>query len=238
MDNVHIQRLACGHVICSTDRRDALDATWFDRNYWEDAGAQRHTSTGRSPVLMGIWGTETWVLRHYSRGGLVARFIDDHYFWAGLERTRAFREFRLLAKMREWRLPVPAPIAACVQRSGLVYKADIITALIPDTVTLSALLRRDGAAKQVWQSIGRMVSDFHAYGIDHPDLTAHNILVDDKDDVFLVDFDNAVLRPRGDWRQRGIARLERSLRKVALEFGVAFSDEAWRALISEYDPRT
>jgi 3-deoxy-D-manno-octulosonic acid kinase len=125
-----------------------------------------------------------------------------------------------------------------VQRNGLVYKADIITALIPNTVTLSALLRRDGAAKQVWQGIGRMVSEFHAYGVDHPDLTAHNILVDDKDDVFLVDFDNAVVRPRGDWRQRGIARLERSLRKVALEFGVAFSDEAWRALISEYDPRT
>jgi 3-deoxy-D-manno-octulosonic acid kinase len=185
-------------------------------------------------VLIRAVGDETWVLRHYSRGGFVARFIDDHYLWLGLRRTRAYREWALLRQMQKWQLPAPVPIAACVQRQGFVYRADIITRYLPETQALSAHLRREGVRPEVWQRIGRMVQSFHACGVDHPDLTAHNILIDSGWRTYLVDFDNAVVRPPGSWRDRGIARLERSLRKVALETGTAFDEASWRIALDAY----
>ena len=60
-----------------------------------------------------------------------------------------------------------------------------------------------------------MVRAMHEHGVDHPDLTAHNILLDARGRLFLVDFDNAHLKPPGPWRRAGVERLKRSLRKVA-----------------------
>lgn len=228
-----VRDLACGAVLCAAGDVAVIDAHWFDRRFWEEQGARRHSSTGRSPVLILDHGAEAWVLRHYRRGGVVARFIDDHYVYTGLERTRAFREWRLLRQMTAWGLPVPAPIAARVERAGLVYRADIITRFLPATQTLSATLRRE-IGPGAWERVGRMLRRFHDRGVDHPDLTAHNILLDDRGGVFLVDFDNAKVRAPGRWAEKGIARFERSLRKVALETGIPFSDRGWRTLQEGY----
>lgn len=232
-----ITKLGCGTVLCGAARREDLSAEWFDRDFWRRTGARVHTSTGRAHVFICDHGAETWVLRHYHRGGFVARFVEDRYLWLGLERTRAFREWRLLRRMQEWGLPSPVPVAACVDRNGLLYQADIITQYLPDTRTLSAYLRENGVEPAVWQDIGRMLGQFHRRGVEHPDLTAHNILVNSAGGVFLVDFDNARLRPPGRWQERGIARLLRSLRKVALETGTEFDAAAWRGLVAAYSER-
>jgi 3-deoxy-D-manno-octulosonic acid kinase len=234
MTDDHISKLHCGTVLCAANRSADLEEAWFDRESWLREGADVHSSTGRAPVLIGKHGTETWVLRHYQRGGFVGRFVDDHYWWLGLERTRAFVEWRLLRRMQAWGLPSPEPIAACVRRSGLLYQADIIVRFLPDTRTLSAHLRTEGVGLEVWKRIGRMLGGFHAHGVRHPDLTAHNILIDGRGEVFLVDFDNAVVCPPGPWRERGIARLQRSLRKVAMETGTTFDERAWDALVTAY----
>ncbi|HMB74215.1 MAG TPA: 3-deoxy-D-manno-octulosonic acid kinase [Gammaproteobacteria bacterium] len=223
------------YAVTSAQRRAAFAASWFDRPFLEARGARRHTSTGRAPVLICETETETWVLRHYSRGGLVARFIEDHYLWRGLKRTRAFRELEILTRMRAWQLPAPEPVAAWVARSGLVYQADIITVYIPHTRALSALLRGESVPESLWRRIGKMLGEFHCFGVDHPDITAHNILVDAQMRTFLVDFDNAVIRPRGRWQRRGIARFERSLRKVAMETGTEFSPMQWRSVVAAYE---
>ena len=52
--------------------------------------------------------------------------------------------------------------------------------------------------------------------------------------MFLVDFDNAKLRSPGSWQRAGLARLERSLRKVALETGTRFDEAGWQQLLSGY----
>ena len=229
-----VRELACGFVICAERDVERIGADAFDRGYWESQGARRHTTTGRSPVLILERGDETWVLRHYRRGGAVARFIDDHYLYTGLQRTRSYQEWRLLGRMTAWGLPVPAPIAARVQRQGWIYQADIITRYLPDTHALSSALRNENVSVDAWRRIGGMLRDFHGRGVDHPDLTAHNILMDSQGRVFLVDFDNAVLRPPGSWTRRGIARFERSLRKVALETGTEFDASGWQALLESY----
>jgi 3-deoxy-D-manno-octulosonic acid kinase len=231
---LEIIRLDGGYGIAPADRAAAFDPDWFDRPGWEARGARRHTSTGRAPVLICEAGDETWVLRHYSRGGLVARLVEDHYLWQGLRRSRAYRELRILEQMRAWNLPAPAPVAAWVAPRGLAYQADIITVYIPHTRALSALLRSDAVPDSLWRHIGRMLGEFHDFGVDHPDITAHNILVNAEMRPFLVDFDNAVIRPRGAWQRRGLARFQRSLRKVAMETGMEFSPARWRGVEEGY----
>jgi len=216
----------------------AANFTWFDAAEWRRAGAVSIETSGRGEVLIVEHGDDTWVLRHYHRGGFVANFVADHYVWLGLERTRAFREWRLLRYLRDAGLPVPNPVAARVSRGGLIYTADIITSYLPDTHKLSWFLAQGRVPPECWGRIGRMVRDVHAHGVDHPDLTAHNILVDGDGQVFLVDFDNAKKKPAGHWQRLGIERLKRSLRKVALETGTEFDGAAWCELEEAYaEPR-
>jgi 3-deoxy-D-manno-octulosonic acid kinase len=213
---------------------DTPTAGWFDPAEWQRQGAVALETQGRGKVLIVARGADRWVLRHYHRGGLVARFVEDHYLWLGLERTRSFREWRMLRRLHDAGLPVPDPVAAHVYRTGAIYTADIITSYLPNTRPLSWFISQGQVPPQCWRRIGRMVRTVHDHGVDHPDLTAHNILLDDRDDVFLVDFDNACIKQPGEWRRLGVERLQRSLRKVALETGTAFDAAAWLDLEHSY----
>jgi 3-deoxy-D-manno-octulosonic acid kinase len=212
-----------------------FDPLWFDRDWWLGLGARSHGITGRAGVLMLDRGDETWVYRHYHRGGLVARLVYDEYLWTGAERSRPVREWRVLETLAEHALPSPRPIAARAVRSGPIYRADILTVLLPDTVPLSSRLAEVWDDDRLWPAIGRMVARFHAAGCDHPDLTAHNILIDSAREPWLVDFDNARLKPAGAWRHAGVERLKRSLNKVSLEIGTPFSEPAWQRLLAAYE---
>lgn len=207
---------------------------WFDPAEWRSAGAVAIETSGRGAVLIVPHGDDTWVLRHYRRGGLVSRFIDDHYVWFGAERTRAFREWRLLRKLRAAGLPVPNPVAAHVERKGAVYTGDIITSYLPATRKLSAFIAERAVPRDCWHRIGAMIRAVHDLGVDHPDLTAHNILLDAAERSFLVDFDNAREKAPGPWQRDGLERLQRSLRKVALETSTAFDEAAWQLIEAGY----
>lgn len=232
MSDERLVRDANTFVLCEASLSEHAARAAFNAD-----GEQSRTlaeRTGRGEVQVLEHGDETWVLRHYRRGGLVSRFVEDHYVWTGLERTRSIREWRLLRRLAALGLPVPPPVAARVERRGFVYRADIVTRLLPDTRPLSALIDEGVELDGHWKNIGRMVRRFHDHGVHHPDLTAHNILLDSVGRVFLVDFDNARLRRPGGWRRAGIARLERSFRKVALETGTQFDDAGWHALVAGY----
>ncbi len=154
------------------------------------------------------------VLRHYRRGGLVARLNRDRYLWRGADRTRSFAEFRLLAELRGLDLPVPAPIAAGYRRRGLTYTADILVQRIPGARSLAELLRDDLDAPP-WARVGEVLAAFHRAGVCHADLNAHNILVDPGRSVWLIDFDRGRRRRVADgWRHANLRRLERSLLKL------------------------
>lgn len=56
-----------------------------------------------------------------------------------------------------------------------------------------------------------MIRRFHDHGLDHVDLNARNLLVDDSDRVWLIDLDRCRLRVPGKWRESNLARLGRSL---------------------------
>ena len=82
-----------------------------------------------------------------------------------------------------------------------------------------------------------MIRAVHDRGVDHPDLTAHNVLLDGAGNPFLVDFDNAQRKPPGAWQRAGLERFNRSLRKVALETGTEFDADAWEELQAGYGRR-
>jgi 3-deoxy-D-manno-octulosonic acid kinase len=224
-------------MLMASDRGEMPSADWFDPEEWRRAGAVSIETSGRGQVLIVARGAETWVLRHYRRGGFVARFVDDHYLWAGADRTRPFREWRLLMSLRAAGLPVPSPVAAHVYRTGAIYTADIITSYLPDTRKLSSFIAQGRAPAGCWRRIGAMIRAIHDHGVDHPDLTAHNVLLDGEGNAFLVDFDNAQQKPPGPWQRAGVERFNRSLRKVALETGTEFDSEAWAEIEAGYGRR-
>jgi hypothetical protein len=70
-----------------------------------------------------------------------------------------------------------------LQRSGLIYRADLLTVEIPGARTLTQCLERAVLDASVWQRIGIALARFHAIGVHHADLNANNIVFDTNDVV-------------------------------------------------------
>ena len=135
--------------------------------------------------------------------------VDDAYFWTGAQHTRSFREFRLLQQMAALGFAGAAPGGGPLPRERLLaYRADLITAELPTRLTLSQALQ-DGSIAQFasGSTIGRCIHRFHARGVHHADLNAHNILLGPAGDVYVLDFDRGRIRQRGAWERVVLARL-------------------------------
>lgn len=155
------------------------------------------------------------VLRHYRRGGMIARFLHDQYFWCGAQRTRSWAEYEIMTYLYGQGVAVPLPVAALWQRQGMYYRAALITERIMGARPLA-----QGLATEWIQPVARAIKQMHDAGVDHADLNVFNILLDAQDKVWLIDFDRArqftVLSFAR--RQRNLVRLQRSINK---EFGPA-----------------
>ncbi len=202
----------------------------FDPEYWRRRGELQEVSGGRGSAWFIASGTRQWALRHFRRGGFIARLSRDCYVWSGESRVRAFAEWRLLQVLSERGLPVPKPVAARYQRSGLCYRCDLITQRIANAEPLSAVLARAPQSEARWRAVGAAVAKLHAAGVDHADLNAHNILIDAKGVVTVIDFDRGRMRAAaGTWSLRNLQRLQRSLAKIG-----GFSPLSWQWLMAGY----
>jgi 3-deoxy-D-manno-octulosonic acid kinase len=192
-------------------------------------------SAGRGSAWFLDCGARHWVLRHYRRGGFIARVSADRYFWAGESRVRAFAEYRLLARLIERGLPVPRPVGARYQRAGLRYRCDLITERVVGAAALSAELAGQALSDEAWRSIGAAIARLHQAGVDHADLNAHNILIDRRGAVSVIDFDRGRIRGAGPWRLRNLRRLRRSLEKVSRDLPPGrFYPQSWASLLAGY----
>lgn len=208
----------------------------FEPAFWAARGELEDVTGGRGSAWFIAATPHPWALRHYRRGGLVARLCADRYVWAGEERVRAFAEWRLLLGLADRGLPVPRPVAARYQRSGPWYRCDLITRRIENARPLSAALAGAPLGEAAWAGVGATVARLHAAGVDHADLNAHNILLDGAGVVSVIDFDRGRLRPPGAWAGRNLSRLHRSLVKVGRTMPAdRFTAGAWRSLLAGYD---
>lgn len=215
--------------------KDDFDATWFDPAMWHQIGAAERAGAGRGDAwfIASPWGASA--LRHYRRGGLIARLLDDSYLWTGAERTRAFAEFRLLVQLRGMGMPVPQPVAARYRRHGLHYRADLITRRIADAESLASLLVAARADASLLARVGETLAAFHAVGAYHADLNAHNVLVT-RERVWLIDFDRGELRRvEAGWQRATLARLLRSMHKVLGDDSAAVEHKLWQPLMAAYE---
>lgn len=202
-----------GAILFDLERVRQASPDWFSPSFWGEK-ARPVESGGRG----GAWFVDApfgpSVLRCYLRGGLVAHFNRDRYWWRGAAHTRSFAEFRLTRAAFAKGVPVPQPIAAYYRRDGLHYRAAILVERLEDVRTLAdrAAVAGDGAP---WEEAGRLIARAHRAGLDHADLNAHNLLFDAAGRGWVIDLDRGCMQiPATRWRERNLARLKRSLLKV------------------------
>lgn len=203
-----------GLIRYDSDIIEAIEDKHFTAQYWQQQKAIAGNSTGRATVWFIQQGDLGLLLRHYYRGGLVGKINKDRFLREPAEKSRAIYEFDLLLKLREKGLSVPKPVAARMEKTGVFsYKADILVEVIPGAVDVYRLLREKPLSAELWQKIGAAIKELHDAGVYHSDLNCHNLMLDDNDKAWIVDFDKCGFRDEGDWKEANIQRLLRSLKK-------------------------
>ena len=209
---------------------------------WAGEHPDRTTLQGRGDVYSvpapapGPDASPRWVVRHYYRGGLLARHLRDRYLAVG--DPRPVLEARAATEARKRGIPTPSVVAGAVYQGGMFYRADLVTEEIPHAADLAHVLFADDALvdpETALTAAGALVRRLEVAGVFHPDLNAKNILLQPLEGgarAHLVDLDRCCPRvagvPAPAYPMR--RRLERSLRKTEARAGRFLPDGAWSAL--------
>jgi 3-deoxy-D-manno-octulosonic acid kinase len=207
----------------------------FTGQYWQAQNAITGQAKGRGTTYFFEHNKNEYVLRHYRRGGLIGKVLSDQYLYTGLEQSRAWQEFTLLQHMRTLDLACPAPIAAMLNRRGLYYQADLISTKIPNAQDLHHILLNQNLPEDVCQKIGQTIAEFHNQQIYHHDLNIHNIMLDNEQKAWLIDFDKCAVKSGSAWKSTNIQRLKRSFEKEQRLHKIHWQTADWQALLSAYN---
>lgn len=222
-------------ILYDPDLLDQPKPDWFDPTRWPRHQALGEAGGGRGPAFIVENGVHSLVLRHFYRGGLPGKLLRDSYIYTGRDRTRSFREFRLLQSLHSMGLPVPQPAAAQVVKRGLFYSADLLTLRLDGVASLAELDQQGRMGFEQWGEVGAVIRRFHDAGAYHADLNAANIQLD-ASKVWLLDFDRGCFRSGDHWKAGNLDRLLRSLNKKWRRSDPA-KHEGWRVLLGAYDSR-
>lgn len=136
-----------------------------------------------------IPGIGAVVVKHYRRGGLLRHIIAASYFRCGPPRSQ--REYEILSLAKDIGISVPS-VVAYASKGILFYRAWLVTKEIPNSITLADLSTKD--LKRAENGVDLLMKQLYLLieeGIYHVDLHPGNVLVDDNDNVFVIDFDKA-----------------------------------------------
>lgn len=206
----------------------------FEANHWHKQNAINGKEFGRGTTWFVQHDAHSLVLRHYLRGGLMSKLIHDHYLFRAWQRCRSISEFNILAHLHQKGFPVPKPAAAQVSRSGMFYQADILIHRIPAAKDLLQVLKQTQST-EFYIQLGRLIAKFHRAGVFHADLNIQNILQDDSNNFWLIDFDRAkILSPSQTWQKNNLNRLKRSFLKEKQRAGIQWEEHDWLTLVEGY----
>jgi len=236
--NESIINIGKRHILYDASLIEHPQAELFDIGKAQRYADQQSLAEGRGHAVFFQYQNQCLVLKHYQRGGRMAALLGDKYVGVDCNRSRSFREWRLLTQMRELELPVPAPVAASCVKHGMFYRADLITIQLNNVVTLADHLLKGECDEAGWAAVGSCIRRFHDASVYHADLNARNILLNaESSKVYLIDFDKGSLRYLGDsWKASNLARLQRSLLKFkSLNTVFHFNQHDWDALLNGYN---
>ena len=202
-----------------------------DPEYWQQQNKVIGSAQGRGTTWFVALEKMDAALRHYRRGGLFGKIVKDHYIFTGWEKTRSYQEFQLLNTLIEAGVNVPKPIAAKVVKRTFCYQADLLSEKVPNARDLVAVLQEKPLPKDMYQKIGNEIRKMHAAQVNHTDLNIHNILIDDNDKVWIIDFDKCYQQDGSDWKQGNWDRLKRSFVKEVNKRNIHWDKKYWADLI-------
>jgi 3-deoxy-D-manno-octulosonic acid kinase len=226
------------HILYDASLIEHPQAELFDIDAAQQHADEQSLAEGRGHAVFFKYQDQDLVLKHYQRGGKMAALMGDKYVGADCNKSRSFREWRLLSRMCEMELPVPAPVAASCVKHGMFYSAELITKQLSNVVTLADCLLESECDAESWKAVGSCIRRFHDASVYHADLNARNILLNAENSrVYLIDFDKGSIRYLGEsWKASNLARLQRSLLKFkSLNAVFHFNQHDWDALLNGYN---
>ena len=228
-------------IYVQNDLAEQVNHLWFSPDYWHNENAIVGESSGRNTAYFIDALDKSMVLRRYYRGGLMAKLSKDSYLFTGYKSARASAEMIMLKAMHEMGLPVPRPIAAIVERTGLFYcKNAILIERIENAVDAFQSLAENVWTTEMWFKLGQLIRRFHVKGVYHSDMNIHNILLDNVGNFWLIDFDKCEFRKQNQgWQQETLNRLKRSLLKEQTKHPeFHFQENNWQSLLNGYNSET
>ena len=208
---------------------------WFDPDYWKQHNSLQGGAAGRGTTHFFSHENQDFVLRAYLRGGMIGRVLKDRYLFLGWQRSRVWRELKLLEWMYWMGLPVPVPVAGQIERQGVSYRAKLIMQRLDAAEDLIDILAVRTLEPEIWQQIGVAIARLHQADVYHHDLNCKNIMLDSNNKVWLIDFDRCRRRSSGSWKQKNLQRLLRSFNKELQRQRIQhFSPQQWQLLLNGY----
>lgn len=202
----------------------------FNSAFWQQNDKVIGSAQGRGTTWFVQTETIEAALRHYHRGGLFGKLVEDSYRFSGWEQTRSYQEFQLLNTLIEAGVNVPKPIAARAVKSGFTYKADLLSEKIPNARDLVSILMENPLPAEMHKKIGQEIRKMHDAQVNHTDLNIHNILIDDQDKVWIIDFDKCFLQSGDNWKRSNLDRLKRSFEKEVIKRNIHWTQKQWDEL--------
>lgn len=128
---------------------------------------------------------------------------------------------------------VPRPIAARAVKKHVCNLADLITEKVPNARDLVTILQENTLRDEMYVKIGREIRKMHDAQVNHTDLNIHNILIDERERVWIIDFDKCSIQQGNDWKEKNLKRLKRSFKKEAKSNQLFWDITGWEHLINE-----
>jgi len=235
MANIQQKTIKSHVMLYDAEHVSSILPKMFTGQYWQTQDAIIGQAIGRGTTYFFQHNKNEYVLRHYLRGGLIGKVLSDQYLYTGLGQSRAWQEFKLLQHMQSLNLACPAPIAAMLSKNGLYYQGDIILSKIPHAQDIHHILLERSLTKDVWEKVGQTIAEFHNVQIYHHDLNIHNIMLDDQQRVWLIDFDKCGIRQGNRWKESNMSRLKRSFDKEKKLRNNHWKTADWQTLMSAYN---